>query len=445
VVWGIIAALTPTASQINVYDVTHAIERVRLHADLPPGELRLLTYLVEEKLAGRGANLHQRAIAADVFARDISSFEPRSDSIVRTTAGNLRNSLQAYYSERGRGDPVTIELVRGSYEPVFRLRIPLSPAATGMLWRARAAVEARTVSGYRTAIASFDRILAEAPNLSIALALKAEALASQAIHGASPRPNLEQAKILADRATDQAEPAWQAWLARGIVKQALEWNWGEAGEAYQKAIEWSTGEAAMNVWYASFLVGMGRAAEAAVQLHRAVDHLGYPNPTCLGDYSMGLILAGEYKAAQTVVEGAIEAAPAYYQHHLHRAVLLEAMGDARAALRALDETPLTLLERPATWGLRAFFAGRAGSPAVARRRVSWLRGLARTGVYIPHSQIAVCWIGIGDREQAVRSLEQAAGEREPIAVWFWAHPVFRDLRGEPGFEKLIDRIGLMRG
>ncbi|MGA3237426.1 MAG: tetratricopeptide repeat protein [Bryobacteraceae bacterium] len=305
-------------------------------------------------------------------------------------------------------------------------------------------MEARTVSGYRTAITKLDTVLAEAPSLSLALALKAEALASQAIHGACPRPNLEQARDLAARAIEQPAPAWQAWLADGIVKQALEWKWKEAGESYRKAIEWSSGEAAMNVWYAAFLVGRGRAKEAAAILQRAVDHFGYNNPTCTGDCSMGLILAREYDAAQAAIDAAIEAAPRYYQHHLHRAVLLEARGDPTAALRSLGQTPVSLLERPSTWGLRAFFAGRSGSPRVARRRVSWMRALGRTGAYIPQCQIAVCWIGIGDYDEASRYLHQAAEDRDPVAVWFWAHPVFRHLRGHREFEDLIDIMGLVR-
>ena len=158
-------------------------------------------------------------------------------------------------------------------------------------------MEARTVSGYQCAIRNLDTVLAEAPSLSLALALKAEALASQAIHGAAPKPNLEQARVFAARAIEQPRPAWQAWLAQGIVQQALEWKWAEAAESYSKALELSAGEAAMHVWYTAFLVGRGRPKEAAAHLQRAVDHFGYSNPTCIGDLSMVLILARDYAAA----------------------------------------------------------------------------------------------------------------------------------------------------
>ena len=427
-----------------MYDVTHALDLVRNNADLAPAEIRLLMYLVEETLAGRASRLHQRTVAADVFGRDITQFNPRADSTVRTTAGNLRAGLSGYYGTRGRNDPLHIELTPGTYVPAFHRRAPLSEAGNDHLWRARATMEARTVSGYSAAVKHLDAVIAEAPAYSLALALKAEALASQAIHGACPVPNLERARVCAARAADQPHPVWQAWLAQGIVEQALEWNWVRAEDAYRMAYELSAGEAAMNVWYNAFLVGRGRPLPGAAHLQRAVDHFGYSNATCMGDLSMMLILSREYEAAEATLETALEAAPGYYQHHLHKAILREARGDPAGALEVLDQTPLHLMERPVTWGLRALFAGLNGSKKIALRRLTWLRTIAKTGRYIPHSQIAACWIGAGDYDEAVRSLERAAEDRDPIAVWFWAYPMTRHLQSHEGFQRLIDRIGIVR-
>jgi tetratricopeptide (TPR) repeat protein len=280
--------------------------------------------------------------------------------------------------------------------------------------------------------------------LSLALALKAEALASQAIHGARPGPNLEQARLLAGRAIEQPRPVWQAWLAQGIVQQALEWNWSDAAECYRRALDLGGSEAAAHVWYTAFLVGRGRPREAISHLQRAVDHFGYSNPTCVGDLSMLLMLARDYESAGAVIEAALEAAPGYYQHHLNRAILLEARGDPAGAVRVLDKTPIQLLERPVTWGLRALFAGLSGSPATALRRITWFRAIEKTGRYIPQSQVAACWIGAGNHREAVRSLERAAEERDPLAVWYWAYPMTRHLQGNADFERLVDQIGLIR-
>jgi pimeloyl-ACP methyl ester carboxylesterase len=77
----------------------------------------LLAYLVETSLKG-GARLDQRAIAMDVFRRN-GEFDPASDAIVRAEVGRLRSKLLEYYSGPGVGDPLRIELRRGSYLPMI--------------------------------------------------------------------------------------------------------------------------------------------------------------------------------------------------------------------------------------------------------------------------------------------------------------------------------------
>jgi tetratricopeptide (TPR) repeat protein len=428
----------------EVYEVTHALDLVRRQGDVPPAEFRFLAYVVEHAIAGKQAEVNQKTVAADIFGRNLLTFDPHADSVVRTTAAKLRDTLLQYYAGPGRRDPVVIELPKGAYIPRFSRRLEISAAATSRLWSARVALESRTVSGYATAVTHLDAVLEEAPDLSLALALKAESLASQAIHGSRPRPCLEQARVCAERALDTPTPAWQAWLAMAIVWQALELNWTEAGQSYAKALEFSGGEAATHVWYTAFLVGRGRVREAIAILQRTVDHFGYCNPTFLGDLAMLQMLARDFAAAQATIQAALAAAPLYYQHHLNQAILLEAQGDPAAALRVLDQTPLRLHERPVTWGLRGLFAGLSGNPRVARRRIAWFRGIQRAGRYIPPSQIAACWLGAGDPDAAVRHLEASVEDRDPLVVWFHAYPFFRHLHAHAAFQSLIDRIGVIR-
>ena len=425
------------------FEVTHCLDRIRRNAGLQANEIRLLSHLVDQTLRGDESKLSQKTIAADVFGRDLRNFDPRADSIVRTTAANLRNKLLAWYAGSGCDEPVIIELPKGTYVPRFERREKLSPQAAGSLWSARVAMEARTVSGYATAIKHLDRVLLESPELPLGLALKAEALASRAIHGERPRPNLEQARDLALRAVDRPAPVWQAWLAWAIVQQALDLKWAEAGEAYDKALELSKGESATHVWYTAFLVGRGRAREAVARLRDSAEQFGYSNPTCIGDLCMLLMLARDYDAASHAIAAALEAAPGYYQHHLNHAILLEALGQPQAASRVLDQAPLKIWEKPVTWGLKALFSGLSGNKPLAHRRLTWLKTAARTGQYVPPSQFAACWLGVGESDRAVQHLEQAAEERDPLAVWFHAYPFFRHLHGHSGFRRLIDQIGLV--
>ncbi len=102
---------------------------------------RLLRFLVEETLAGRGDALKEYVIGVEVFGRP-SSYDPRIDSLVRVEARRLRTALETYYHEQGGADPVVIELPKGSYVPLFRRAIAIeAPCALP------AADEQKPVSG----------------------------------------------------------------------------------------------------------------------------------------------------------------------------------------------------------------------------------------------------------------------------------------------------------
>ena len=84
---------------------------------------RLLSFVVEQTLEGRTGELKEYSLAVQVFQRP-ASFDPRLDPIVRVQASNLRAKLKEFYSTIGLGDPVLIELPRGTYEPRFTARLP---------------------------------------------------------------------------------------------------------------------------------------------------------------------------------------------------------------------------------------------------------------------------------------------------------------------------------
>ena len=80
---------------------------------------RFLTFVVNETLSGRGDQLKEFLIGIEVFDKE-SSFDPRTDPIVRVQARRLRSRLEKYYTEEGRRDAVHIELPKGGYAPLFR-------------------------------------------------------------------------------------------------------------------------------------------------------------------------------------------------------------------------------------------------------------------------------------------------------------------------------------
>jgi len=82
---------------------------------------RFLEYIVSETLAGRSERLKGYAIALSVFDRP-ETFDPVVDPIVRIEAARLREKLRDYYDTEGLGDPIRIDLIKGSYAPHIEFR-----------------------------------------------------------------------------------------------------------------------------------------------------------------------------------------------------------------------------------------------------------------------------------------------------------------------------------
>ena len=88
-----------------------------------------LTYVVERQLEGSPNEVSEVLVAHRVFGRP-ASYHPGEDSIVRTEARILRQRLDRYFAEEGRSEPITLEIPKGSYLPLFRRRVILLAAAT---------------------------------------------------------------------------------------------------------------------------------------------------------------------------------------------------------------------------------------------------------------------------------------------------------------------------
>lgn len=80
--------------------------------------MRLLEYLVDHERRGEGRRIKAFNIAVDVFDRD-ESFDPNTDSIVRTEIARLRDALELFYSEADDPELVVIGIPKGTYRPTF--------------------------------------------------------------------------------------------------------------------------------------------------------------------------------------------------------------------------------------------------------------------------------------------------------------------------------------
>ena len=104
----------------------------RIHASRrfgnAPKAKTLLTYIVEKALAGLEGDLKEIIIAQALYGKG-PNFDPGTDRIVSTAAGDLRKKLVEYYADEGRHDRVVIAIPVGSFVPEFTARSGPAPTA----------------------------------------------------------------------------------------------------------------------------------------------------------------------------------------------------------------------------------------------------------------------------------------------------------------------------
>jgi TolB-like protein len=116
----------------GIPDALLAVELERLAASRTfrrsPGQVRLLTYLVEQTRAGRGQRLKESVIAIEVLGRSASGFDSGRDTGVRVTVRRLRQRLARYYAGEGAWAAIEIALPLGSYQTILQRRSQTSGA-----------------------------------------------------------------------------------------------------------------------------------------------------------------------------------------------------------------------------------------------------------------------------------------------------------------------------
>lgn len=75
---------------------------------------RLFAFLSERSLSGKDDAIKEYTIAIDGLGKH-HSYDPQRDSTVRIQVGRLRQKLAEYYRLEGSGDPILIEIPKGSF------------------------------------------------------------------------------------------------------------------------------------------------------------------------------------------------------------------------------------------------------------------------------------------------------------------------------------------
>jgi adenylate cyclase len=83
---------------------------------------KFLEFIITETIAGRDNEIKGYTVATQVFGRR-EDFDQAIDPIVSIQANQLRRALERYYLVAGEGDPIRIDIPKGTYIPTFHKNV----------------------------------------------------------------------------------------------------------------------------------------------------------------------------------------------------------------------------------------------------------------------------------------------------------------------------------
>jgi tetratricopeptide (TPR) repeat protein len=457
-----------------------------------PSLSRFIAYIVEETLAGRAGQLKEYAIGVSVLGR-ADAYDPRLDPIVRVQARNLRARLHTHYEGVGAGDPIAIELPKGTYVPTFRwveerqapapetaAPAPGISAPPRAVWRPAALAACLTVlalaaavwvswprriapyapvavtrnpevqslylrgryfygkdseEGLRRSVSYFERAIKLDPAFAPAHAALSEALNVMVQYGLlPPREGMPRARAAALRALELAPNLAHAHVALGAIHEAYDWDFAAADREFRRAIQLDPGNAAARLWYGLFLRDQGRLDEAVPEIERA-HQLDPVSPFTSAAMASIQVRRGKYDAALDLFHSILEVEPLSPSTHLRLAFLYHRTSRVPEAIGALQRVRELAPEDPVLLSVIAASYEGWGMKDQAQRVLAELERLA-SRKYVSPFELAIAYDAAGDAERAIAYLEKAFEERSSGFAYF-AKKKFKTVQSHPRFAILL--------
>ena len=381
----------------------------------------------------------------------------RSGNRVKITAqliqGATDRHVWARSYDRDLGDILALENevaqaiageIRVSITPQEQVRLarsrPVDPAAYDAYLLGFHYAWSWQKSGPETAIGYFHQAIAKDPNLAIAYVGIADSHIILVDNGfEDPLQGYAKAEEATNRALEIDPHLGDAHRTSGAVNE-YRWNWIGAEREYQLSIQANPGNARAHHWYAILLSALGRPSEAVAEARRAVelDPLGLYNRAILADV---FYKARQYENAANELEKTIASEPDLAPAYSFLAKTLLQTGRSAEAISECKKGEASSPDAGAFDALLSYAYARAGRKTEAVEILQRMHGTFATR-YVPPTDFAWVYTGLGDKEQAFHWLETAFAQRDTHLEHIKVDPIWDPLRSDPRFTDLVRRVGL---
>jgi eukaryotic-like serine/threonine-protein kinase len=347
----------------------------------------------------------------------------------------MQESISKEISER-----LNLEL-SGANKNQFEKRYTQNPEAFQLYLKGRFFWNKRSAEDLRRGIEFFNQAIEKDAGFALAYAGLADCYGLLANYAdAPPQETMPRAKAAALRALEIDDNLAEAHTSLGLVKKEYEWDFAGAEASFRRAIELNPNYATAHQWRAENLVVLGKFDEAIESMRRAQQ----VDPFSLiinGEVGWALHHARRPDEAVAQLEKTVELDRNFARTHFFLGRAFEQKKMYKEAIAAANKAIEISGDNALFKASLAHIYARAGQTAEAEEILRKLNEKAKTE-YVSPFAFALIYAGTDAKVDSLDWLEKAYQRRDTILYNYIRDPQLDNLRGEPRFIELLNRVRL---
>ncbi|MCI0698135.1 protein kinase [candidate division KSB1 bacterium] len=359
---------------------------------------------------------------SEKYDRELEDVFAIQDDITRTIVNTLK-----------------IKLISGQEAPLIK-RYTENFEAYNLYLKGRYFWNKRYEGGLQQAVQYFNQALEKDPAYALAYSGLADCFIILGFYTyLPPKEAFPKAKALAQKALEIDDALSEAHTSLGFVKWAYDWDWLAAEQEFKRAIDLNPGYATAHLWYAVFLMPMGRTEESLAEIQRAQEL----DPLSLViNSSHGWLLHFARQHDKAVDQGlkTLEMDPNFSTVHIHLGWIYEQQSRYDEAIMEFQKG-ISLLGDDAFNVVPACTHAMSGRTDEARKILQEVSALSKER-YVSRYFTAAVYVGLNEKDQAFEWLKKAYEERDGWLVFLKIDPRCDRLRSDPRFTDLLKKVGL---
>jgi tetratricopeptide (TPR) repeat protein len=284
----------------------------------------------------------------------------------------------------------------------------------------------------------FNQAIAKDPNYALAYAGLADSYLLLSSYGAvSPAKSYPQAKAAAEKALELDHTLSEPHASLGLLA-GLECDNDRSIRELERAVQLNPNYATAHHWLGLPLMALGQFDRAIAEGKRAIE-LDPLSLICNADLSWSYFNARRFDEAEAQARKALEMDSSFYLAHYYLGLALQFKGKLTDAIAEYRKS-VDLNNDPYSLAMLGQAYARKGQTDEARKLLARLNEEAKSRYVAPYA-LALILTALGDRERAIDELERAY--RDDTRNYLFAikvDPMLDDLRGQPRFEALVQKV-----